>query len=60
MARRNQRASIQMHLLDRRPKTNRVWKAIPRPVQEDVTRLLAMMLRQSVEAGGITEEVDDE
>jgi hypothetical protein len=43
---KKRRQPVQLHLLDRRPTMNRVWRAMPRSVQKEVIDLLATMMQQ--------------
>jgi len=55
---RQQAKSVQLHLLDRRPATHRVWQAMSKSAQHEVIDLLATMMQQHIEMCG--KEVDDE
>lgn len=51
-------APIQMHLLDQRPPTDRVYSSIPIESKEELLRLLADMIGAHVERS--ESEADDE
>ena len=59
--RRQPNKPVQLHLLDRRPATNRVWQSMPRTEREEVTQLVATMMQQHLQGDVSTvEEVIDE